>query len=69
MLHFKTSLSARISIPKDGLTVFTTYPSLPKNQALEDTVPTLFHPVVHSCFQPIGVIIENTVAPHNVVKG
>ena len=29
----------------------------------------LFHPVVHGCFQLIGVTTEDTIARHDVVKG
>ena len=29
-----------------------------KDQALEETVLTLFHPMVHSCFQLVGVRIH-----------
>ena len=35
---------------KDRLTVFTNDPSVTKDQALEETVLTLFDPVVHSGF-------------------
>ena len=69
MLHIKTSICARIPIPKDGLTIFTNYPSVTKDQELEKTVLTLFHPVVCGCFQPVIVTIEDTIARHNVVKG
>ena len=60
-LHNKTPIScARVPIPKDRLAVFTNYPSITKDQALEEAVLTLFHPVVHGCFQLIGVAIEGT---------
>ena len=62
----KTPICARIPIPKDRLAVFTNYPSVTKNQA---SVLTLFHPVVHGCFQLVSVTIENAIARHNVVKG
>ena len=55
-LHIKTTICVRIQIPKDRLAVFTNYPSVTNHQALEETVFTLFHPVVYGCFQPIGVI-------------
>ena len=42
-----TSICTRIPIPKDRLAVFTNYPSVTKNQALEETVLTLFRPMVH----------------------
>ena len=70
MLHIKTPICARIPISKDRLAVFTNYPSVTKDQALEETVLTgLFHPVVHGCFQLIGITIVDTIACHNVVKG
>ena len=47
MLHIKTSICARIQIPKDRLAVFNNYPSVIKDQPLEEKVLTLFHPVVH----------------------
>ena len=59
----------QIPISKDGLTIFTNYPSLTKDQVLEKTVLTLFHPVVCGCFQPVIVAIEDTIARHNVIKG
>ena len=60
----------RIPISKDRLAVFTNYPSITKEQALEETVLTgLFHPVVHGCFQLICVTIEDTITRHNVIKG
>ena len=47
-------------ISKDRLAVFTNYPSVNKDQALEETILTgLFHPVVHGCFQVVGVTIDN----------
>ena len=55
-----------IPIPKDKLAVFTKYSSVTKDQELEETV---LYPVFHHCFQLIGVIIEDTIARHNVVKG
>ena len=69
VLHIKTQFCARISISKDRLAVFTNYSSVTKDQALEETVHTgLFHPVVHGCFQVVGVTID-TIAHHDVVKG
>ena len=68
-LHIKTPIFARIPISKDRLAVFTNYPSVTKEQALEETVLTLFHPVVHGCFQLVGVTIEDTITHHDVVKG
>ena len=56
-------------IPKNRLAIFTNHPSVIKDHALEETVLTLFHPVVHSCFQPIGVAIADIIARHDVVKG
>ena len=34
-------------MPKDRLAAFTNYPSATKDQALEETDLTIFHPVVH----------------------
>ena len=68
-LHIKTPICTRILISKDRLAIFTNYPSVTKNQALEETVLTLFHPVVHGCFQLIGITVEDTIASHDVVKG
>ena len=59
-------ICARIAIPKCRLTVFT---NATKDQALEETVLTLFDSVIHGCFQPIGVTIEDTIARQDVVKG
>ena len=68
-VHIKTSIScARIPIPKDLLVIFINYPSVTKDQALEETVLTLFHAVVHSCFKLVSVAIEDAVAHHNVTK-
>ena len=69
MLQIKTQICARIPIPKDGLAIFINYPSVIKDQALEETVLTFFHPVVHGYFQLVGVTIEGTIACHDVVKG
>ena len=49
-----------IVMTKDRLTVFTNYPSVTKDQALEEIVLTLFDPVICSCFQFVGVAIEIT---------
>ena len=43
-------ISKIIVMPKKSLTVFTNDPSVTKDQALEETVLTLFDPVIHSCF-------------------
>ena len=59
-LHIKTLICARILIPKDLLAVFTTCPSVTMDQALEETVVTFFHPVLHSCFQLISVRIQSS---------
>ena len=48
-------------IPKDRLAIFISYLSVTKDQALEETVLTLFHPVVHGCFQLVGVRIQSPV--------
>ena len=61
-LDIKTSICARIPIPKDRLGVFTNYPSVTKDQLLEEIVLTLFHHMVHSCFQLVGVRIQLPVA-------
>ena len=55
-------------IYKDRLAIFTNYPSVTKDQALENTVLTLFHPVVQGYFQLISVTIEDTITHHDVVK-
>ena len=39
---------------EDRLAIFTNYPGVPKDQALEETVLTLFYLVVHNCFQQTG---------------
>ena len=68
VVHIKTPIScARLPIPKERLAVFFNYPSVTKDQALEETVLTLFQPVVNSCFQLISVAIEDTIARHDVV--
>ena len=69
MLHIKTPICAKIPIPKDRLVVITNYPSVTKDQALEETVLILFHPVVQGYFQLIGATIKYTIASHDVVKG
>ena len=73
MLHIKTLICAGIPIPKDRLAVYTSYSSVTKDQALEETVLTLFHPVVYGCFQPVSFTMEDTIAHHlschDVVKG
>ena len=56
-------------IPKNRLAVFTNYPSVTKDQALEETVLTFFHPVIRGCFQPVGVTIKDIIAHNNDVKG
>ena len=67
-LHI-TPICARIPISKDRLAVFTNYPSVTKDQALEETVLTgLFHPMVHGYFQLVGVTIKGTIARHDAVK-
>ena len=43
-------------IPKDRLAIFTNYPNVTKDQTLKEIVLTLFHPVVHSCLQPISIV-------------
>ena len=74
MLHIKTPICTRILIPKDRLAVFTNYPSVAKDQALEETVLTLSQPVVQGCFQLVGVTIQcgygkqDTIAHHDFVK-
>ena len=61
MLHIKTPICARVPIPKDRLAIFTNYPSVTKDQALKETFLTLFHPVVHTCFQLVNVRIQSPV--------
>ena len=68
-LQIKTLICIRILIPKDKLVVFTHSPSVTPDQTLEETVHTLFCPVVRGCFQPFSVTIEDTIALHNVIKG
>ena len=46
-MDIKIPIYARIPIPKDRLAIFT---SVTKEQALEETVLTSFHPVVHGYF-------------------
>ena len=58
MLHIKIPICERIQIPKHRLAVFTNCPSVIKDQALEETVLTLFHSVVHGCFQLVNVTIR-----------
>ena len=60
-LHIKTPICTSLPVSKDRLAVFTNYPSVTKDQVLEETVLTLFHPVVHSCFKLIGVRIQSPV--------
>ena len=55
-------------ISKDRLAGFTIYPSVTKDQALEETVLTLLHPVVHRYFQLVNVTIEDTITRHNIVN-
>ena len=65
-LGIKTPICTRIPISKDRLAVFTNYPSVTKEQALEETVLMgLFHPVIHGGFQLIGITIEDTITRHN----
>ena len=65
-LHIKTPICARILISEDRLAVFTNYPSVTKEQALEETVLTLFHPVVHGCFQLVDdTTTEDTIARYS----
>ena len=61
VLHTNIPICTRILIPKDRLAIFTNYPSVTKDQALAETVLTLFYR-----FQLIGVTIEDTIAHHNV---
>ena len=56
-------------ISKDRIAIFTIYSSVTKDQALEETVLILLHPVVYDCFQLVGATIEDTIACHDVVKG
>ena len=69
MLHIKTLTCPRIPISKERLAVFTNYPSVTKEQALEETGLTLFHPMVYGCFQLVGVTVVDTIAHYDVVKG
>ena len=56
-------------MPKDRLAIFINYPSVTKDQALKETILTLFHPMVYRCFQLLSVAIDDTIAYHDVVKG
>ena len=69
LIQIKTPIYTRIPISKDRLAVFTYYSSVTKDQALEETVLTLFHPEVHKCFQLVGVTIEDTIAHHDIIIG
>ena len=60
-LNIKTLIRARIPIPNDRLAILTNYPSVTEDQALEETVLALFHPMVHSCFQLVSVRIQSLV--------
>ena len=55
-----------ILIPKDKLAIFTNYLNVTKDQALEETILTLFYPVVHGCFQLVGITIEDTLVHPDV---
>ena len=68
-LHIKTLICTRIPILKDRLANFTNYPSVTKDQALEETVLTLFHSVVHGYFKLAGVTIKDAITCHDVIKG
>ena len=68
VLHVNTPICTRALISKERLAVFTNHSSVTKDQALEETVLTVFHLVVHGCFQLISVIIEDTITYHDVVK-
>ena len=59
--YWDTPICTRIQIPKDRLAIFTNYSSVTKDQALNETILTLFHPVVHGCFQLISVKIQSPV--------
>ena len=50
-MAIRTPICTRIPIPKDRLAIFT---SVTKEQTLEETVLTSFHPIVHGCFQLVG---------------
>ena len=65
-------ICTKILISNDRFAVFTNYPSATKDQAFEETVLTLFYPVVHGCFQldsPALLLSRDIVAHHDVVKG
>ena len=64
MLHTIKILSQFVQglpILKDRLAVFTNYPSVAEYLALQETVLALFHPVVHGCFQLIGIKIQSPI--------
>ena len=56
-LHIKTPICTRIPISIDRVAVFTNYPSVTKDKALEETGLILFHPVVHGCFQNLSALL------------
>ena len=56
--HIKTPICARMPIPKDRLAVFTIYQSVIKDQALEETVLALFHPVVEGFFKLLVLLLR-----------
>ena len=68
-LHIKTPFCTKKLIPKDRLAIFTNYQSVTKDQALEETILILFHPVVKGFFQLVSVTIEDTITRHDVIKG
>ena len=65
----KLEMSCNVPISKDRLAIFTNYPRVNIDQTLEGTFLTLIHPVVHNCFQPVSVTIEDAIAGHYIFKG
>ena len=59
-LHIKTQICTRILISKGRLAVFTNYPSVTKDQALEETVLAGLFPLWFTAFtgfQLVGITI------------
>ena len=57
-LHIKLLIYARMPICKDRIAIFTNYPSVTKDQALEETVLTLFHHVVTAAFNSLALLLR-----------
>ena len=53
-----TPICARILIPKYRIAISTNYPSVTKDQALEETVLTLFHHLIQGYFELVDFTIQ-----------